>query len=109
VSVDVEFSTSDPLGAAPAITEFSGEVYDDAGHRREEGGRVEAYVSTTLCGVASIRGAEIYVIAVVGPDSLPGCTAGGPITFVVDGDRARETGTNAPDQSAHLDLTVPPP
>ncbi len=108
-SVEVEFSTSDPLGAAPAITEFSGEVYDDAGHRREAGGRVEAYVSTTLCGVASIRGSEIYVIGVAGPDSIPGCTAGGPVRFVVDGDEAGESGTNAPEQSTHLDLTVPPP
>jgi hypothetical protein len=70
---------------------------------------VEAYVSTTLCGVASIRGSEIYVIGVAGPDSIPGCTAGGPVRFVVDGDEAWESGTNAPEESTHLDLTVPAP
>jgi hypothetical protein len=62
-----------------------------------------------LCGVASIRGSETYIISVAGPDAIPGCTAGGRITFVVDGDTATETATNSPDQSTHLDLTVPAP
>jgi pimeloyl-ACP methyl ester carboxylesterase len=107
VTFDVEFATTDPLGAAPAITEFSGEVYDDATRRHEAGGLVEAYISSTLCGVASIRGSEFYVLSVVGPDAVPGCTAGGRITFVIDGDPATETATNSPEQSTHLDLTVP--
>jgi hypothetical protein len=42
VRFDAEFATTNPLGAAPAITEFSGEVYDDAANRHEAGGRVEA-------------------------------------------------------------------
>ncbi|MGH9287249.1 MAG: hypothetical protein ACRD0V_02965, partial [Acidimicrobiales bacterium] len=106
VRFDVEFATTNPLGAAPAITEFSGEVYDDAGNPHEAGGRVEAYISSTLCGVASIRGSELYILSVVGPDSVPGCAAGGRITFVVDGDQATETATNSPEQSTHLDLTI---
>jgi pimeloyl-ACP methyl ester carboxylesterase len=109
VTFDVEFATTDPLGAAPATTEFSGEVYDDATRRHEAGGLVEAYISSTLCGVASIRGSEFYVLSVVGPDAVPGCTAGGRITFVVDGHPATETATNSPEQSTHLDLTVPSP
>jgi hypothetical protein len=109
VSFDVEFATSDPLGAAPAITEFSGEVYDGAARRHAAGGRVEAYISSTLCGVASIRGSEFYILSVVGPDAVPGCTAGGRITFVVNGDPAMEIATNSPERSTHLDLTVPTP
>jgi pimeloyl-ACP methyl ester carboxylesterase len=108
-SFDVEFATANPQGAAPAITEFSGEVYDDDARRRETGGRVEAYISSTLCGVASIRGSEFYILSVVGPDAIPGCAAGGRITFVVDRDPATQTAINSPEQSAHLDLTVPTP
>ncbi|HET6835937.1 MAG TPA: DUF6351 family protein [Acidimicrobiales bacterium] len=108
VRFDVEFATTNPFGAAPAITEFSGEIYDDAGNRYEAGGRVEAYISSTLCGVASIRGSELYILSVAGPNAVPGCTAGGRITFVVNGDQATETATNSPEQSTHLDLTVTP-
>jgi hypothetical protein len=108
VSFDVEFALTSPQGAAPTITEFTGQVYaGDSGRRLGAGGRVEANVSSTLCGVASIRGSEQYIISVVGPDAIPGCTAGGEISFVVDGDPATETATNSPDQSTHLDLTVP--
>jgi hypothetical protein len=60
-----------------------------------------------LCGVASVRDSEFYILSVVGPDAVPGCAAGGEITFVVDGDPAAETAINSPDQSAHLDLTAP--
>jgi hypothetical protein len=108
VRFDVEFATTNPFGAAPAITEFSGEIYDDAGNRYEAGGRLEAYISSTLCGVASIRGSELYILSVAGPNAVPGCTAGGRITFVVNGDQATETATNSPEQSTHLDLTVTP-
>jgi pimeloyl-ACP methyl ester carboxylesterase len=106
-SFAVEFETADSQGVAPAITEFSGEVYDDLARRRDAGGRVEAYISSTLCGVASVRDSEFYILSVVGPDAVPGCAAGGEITFVVDGDPAAETAINSPDQSAHLDLTAP--
>jgi pimeloyl-ACP methyl ester carboxylesterase len=109
VTFDAAFTTTDPLGAAPAVTEFSGEVYDDAARRYEAGSRVEAYVSSTLCGVASIRSSGSYILSVVGPDSLPGCTAGERITFVVNGAPATETVANSPEQSTHLDLTVPTP
>jgi pimeloyl-ACP methyl ester carboxylesterase len=103
---DVEFSTANPQGAAPAITEFSGEVYEGAARRRGAGARVEAYISSTLCGLASIRASDFYILSVVGPDAIPGCVAGAPITFVVDGDPATETAINLPEQSAHLDLSV---
>jgi hypothetical protein len=104
---DVAFSTATPLGDAPPVTEFTGEVYDDRGQRARVGSRVEAWIGSTRCGVASIRDAEYYILSVAGPDSVPGCAAGGVIAFRVDGRTATETATNSPDQSTHLQLTVP--
>jgi hypothetical protein len=107
-SFDVSFARATPLGAAPTITEFSGEVYRDAGQRYHAGTRVEASIGSTLCGVASIRDSDFYILNVVGPDSVPGCAAGGQITFTIDGGAATETATNSPERSDHLDLTVAP-
>ena len=104
--VDVDFSTRQPLGAAPTTTELGGEVYDQDGQRVPPGSRVEAYVGETLCGVASVRWSDFYILTVAGPDSLPGCVAGGTITFRVDGESTSETATNSPEQSTHLDLTL---
>ena len=70
------------------------------------GSRVEAYVGKTLCGVASVRWSDFYILTVAGPDSLPGCIAGGTISFRVDGESTSETATNSPEQSTHLDLTL---
>jgi hypothetical protein len=111
VAFDVEFATADPNGTAGAIgsvTELSGEVYDDNSARRHAPHtRVEAYVGSTLCGVASIRDNGFYILAVAGPDTVAGCTAGGRINFEIDGHRATETTTNSPDRSTNLDLTAP--
>ncbi len=107
--VTVDFATSEPAGAAPATTDFSGEVYRSDGERAPTGSLVEAYVDDTLCGVASIRGSGSfigYILSVVGPDSVPGCRSGEPVTFRVDGARVVESATNSPGASAHLDLTV---
>ena len=81
--VEVDFSTRRPLGTAPTATELGGEVYDQDGQRVPPGSRVEAYVGETLCGVASVRWSDFYILTVAGPDSLPGCVAGGTITFRV--------------------------
>ncbi len=106
-TADIEFSTSDPQGAAPAMTDFSGEVLRD-GDRVAPGALVEAFVDDTVCGVATIRSGEFvgYILSVVGPDSRPGCRAGTAISFRVDGAPATEAGVNSPDKSRHLDLTV---
>jgi hypothetical protein len=77
----IDFSTREPLGAAPTTTEFGGEVYDRDGRRVPGGSRVEAYIGEELCGVASVRWSDVYILTVAGPDSLPGCVAGGTITF----------------------------
>jgi pimeloyl-ACP methyl ester carboxylesterase len=107
-ALDVEFTTTDPSGAAGARTELSGEVYDnDSAHRHETGSRVEAYIGTTRCGVASVRENGFYILTIAGPDTIAGCTADGRIHFEVDGHRATETAVNAPEQASHLDLTAP--
>jgi pimeloyl-ACP methyl ester carboxylesterase len=106
-SFDVDFATGDPSGAVGTHTGVSGEVYDDGGHRHPTGTRVEAFVGSTLCGVASVRDNGFFILSVSGPDAVPGCTAGGEVRFEVDGRPATETAVNAPDQPAHLDLTAP--
>jgi len=67
---------------------------------------VEAYIDETLCGVASVRWSDFYILAVAGPDSLPRCVSGGDMTFRVDGASTAETAANSPEQSTHFDLTV---
>jgi hypothetical protein len=115
VDFDARFSTSAPNGAAPATTEFSGEVFDREGRRLGEGTRVEAYVGTTRCGVASVRPAGDflgYILNVVGPDTVAGCDRGGTITFRAGGRPANETAINeldggAPGAGGTFDLTLP--
>ena len=74
---DVQFATVAPNGDAPSVTELSGAVLDPGGNPVPVGSRVEAYVDTTLCGVASVRQAGDtftgYVMSVVGPESVSGC------------------------------------
>src|SRR5262249_40616078 len=52
---DARFSTATPNGDVPPVTELSGEVFDRNGRRLPPGTRVEAYIGTTRCGVASVR------------------------------------------------------
>jgi hypothetical protein len=95
---DAKFSTAAPNGDAPALSEFSGEVFDRDRRRLPPGTNIEAYIGSTRCGVASVRRAGTdftgYVLTVVGQDSIPGCTRGAPITFRIDGRPARETYVN---------------
>jgi len=106
----VTFSTTNPIGAAPAsLTELFGEVHNRAGVRLPAGSRVEAYVDNTLCGVASTRSGDFdgYLIDVVGPDTRPGCRLGGDVTFRVDGFAVAETTPHdGRGQRDPFDLTV---
>ncbi len=104
--VVVDFSARAPQGAAPLSTEFAGEVYRRDGTRVRHGTRVAAYVNGKLCGVATVRPTDFYIMAVAGPDGREHCAPGGTITFRVGGRRASETVTNSPDQSTHLELTL---
>ena len=110
-SFDAAFSTTAPQGAAPVIAGFQGEVVRRDGRQLPPGTRVEAYVGDTRCGIASTRRAgnfSGYILDVVGPDAIAGCTRGARLTFRVDGLPAVETAVNTPPgRTAALDLTVP--
>jgi hypothetical protein len=105
---DATFSSAAPSGALPPRVEFAGEVFRRDGRNLPPGTRVEAYVGSTLCGLASVRRTGSFsgfILSVVGPESIPGCTRGGTIRFRVDGRPAPETAPNEPGHEAALDLT----
>lgn len=95
---EAHFATAAPQGGVPPVTELSGEVFDRNGRRLPPGTRVEAYIGTTRCGVASVRRAGEdftgYILSVVGPDSSSGCGEGAQITFRINGRPAAETTLN---------------
>ena len=103
------FSSADPDGGVGPTVGFAGEVFDVYGRRLPPGTRVEAYIGTTRCAVASIRRTGNFTgfsIDVVGPESVPGCGRGATINFRVDGRRAVETAVNEPGLGASLDLSL---
>jgi hypothetical protein len=107
---DASFTTAKPKGAAPPTTEFAGEVFDHDGRRLPDGTRVEAYVGTTRCGVASVRTQGDFTgfsLAVVGPEAVAGCARGATITFRVNGQQAITTAVNDFRSVPSLDLTLP--
>jgi hypothetical protein len=106
------FSSADPNGAASALTQFTGAVYGADGTPVSAGTRVEAFVGTTRCGVASVRNTidfNGYVIAVVGPESIPGCTRGAPVSLRVNGRAMRHAAVQntPPGPRDSLDLRMP--
>jgi hypothetical protein len=107
-TVMVDFSTTDPAGAAARVLELSGEVYRADNERVPAGARVEAYIGDTLCGIATVRVGVFdgYIMDVVGPDSIPGCQAGATITFRVNGTPAVETTRNGGSPPRQFDLTL---
>jgi hypothetical protein len=108
--LDFSFSRSRPNGVIGARTEFGGQVFRPDGRQLPGGTRIDAYVGSTRCGVASVRRTGSYTgfsLNVVGPDAIPGCTRGGTITFRVNGRRAVDTAVNEPGTAGQLDLTVP--
>jgi pimeloyl-ACP methyl ester carboxylesterase len=106
---DAQFSVSTPNGGVPPTAQFNGELFARDAKLLPPGSRVEAYVATTRCGIASTRRAGSfagYILAVVGPDSIPGCTRGATLTFRVNGEPAVETSVNDLDVNGRsLDLT----
>jgi pimeloyl-ACP methyl ester carboxylesterase len=110
-SVAPTFSTAAPQGAAPRIAGFQGELFRSDGRQLPGGTRVEAYVGKTRCAVASTRytgNFAGYILDVVGPDSIPGCTRGATLTFRIDGLPAVGTAVNTPPgQTDSLDLSLP--
>ena len=105
------YSTADPAGARPVVAEFTGRVLGSDGQQLPPGTRVEAFVDNTRCGVASVRTRDTftgYVVSVVGPDSIPGCTSGAPLTFHINGRVAAPTNAvnTPPGQHDALDLKL---
>lgn len=108
---DARFSTRAPSGAVPPLAEFNGAVFGANGQQLPAGTRVEAYVGPTRCGVASVRTTPDftgYILAVVGPESIAGCTRGAALTFRIDGRPAAPTSVvnTPPGQRASLDLRL---
>jgi hypothetical protein len=108
-TVTASFSTRDPWGATPVTVDISGEVLGPDGRYLPPGTRVEAFIGDTACGVASTRRTGSfsgYILSIAGPDSIPGCTHGATVTFQIDGQPARETMHNQPDEHDQLDLSI---
>ena len=107
---DPTYSSSSPKGATPSAAQFQGGVFDNG--RPIKSAKVEAYVGNTRCGVASVRSSHDftgYVISVVGPDSISGCTSGARIAFRVDGrpaTPARNVVNTPPGEDDTLDLRL---
>jgi hypothetical protein len=107
---DASFSPTRPDGIIGGRAEFGGQVFRPNGRQLPGGTRIDAYVGTTRCGVASVRRTGSFTgfsLNVVGPDAIPGCTHGAMITFRVNGKRALDTAANEPGTASQLDLTVP--
>ena len=111
VSLDATYSTATPRGATPAVAQFQGGAFAADGRALPAGTRVEAFVGPTRCGLASVRSTQDltgYIISVVGPDAIPGCTLGAPIAFRLNGKPATPTGiqNTPPGRDRTLDLKV---
>ena len=106
-----QYSTATPAGAAPETAQFNGKVFGTNRQQIRTGANVEAYVGETRCGIASVRttkGFSGYILSVVGPESVPGCTRGAPLSFRVDGRPAISSAVvnTPPGQQEALDLSV---
>jgi hypothetical protein len=88
------------------LAQFNGDAFTPGGKRLPAGARVEAYVGTTRCGIASTRRTSDYsgfILAVVGADAIAGCTRGAPLTFRVNGKPAAAARTAVNTPTAHGD------
>ena len=101
----------DAARARTEVASFVGEILGTDGRYVQPGTRIEAYIGTTRCGVASTRRTGSfsgYTLFVVGPDAVPGCQPGETLTFRVDGQHAAQTVRHDPgDNRSPFDLTVP--
>jgi len=108
---DASFSTAAPLGATTPVTEFKGHLFDASGAPLDAGTVIQAHINGRVCGTTSLRQrAGWFTMIVAGPDAVPGCDAGVPISFTLDGRPAAETMLNTPGahRDAEQDLTLAP-
>ena len=106
------YSTSAPDGAAPKAAQFTGGVFGADDQPLPPGTRIDAYVGSTHCGTASVRTSDEftgYILSVVGPDSIAGCTRGATVSLRVNGRVAVHTRVvnTPPGQRESLDLSLP--
>jgi hypothetical protein len=105
------YSSAAPGGATPELAQFTGTAASADHEQLPPGTRVEAYVGQTRCGVASVRTTDAftgYILAVVGPDSIAGCTRGAALSFRVNGRPASHAPAvnTPPGQRDSLDRTL---
>jgi hypothetical protein len=108
---DATYAIDDPEGATTELAQFQGGAFAADGTALRAGTLVEAYIGETRCGVASVRASTQftgYILSVVGPDSIEGCTRDAPIDFRLDGERATPTDimNTPPGMDDPLDLKV---
>jgi len=108
---DANYAADEPNGATPEVAQFQGGAFAADGSAMRVGTVVEAFIGDTRCGVASVRATASfrgYVMSVVGPDSVDGCTLDAPIEFRLDGKPATPTDVmnTPPGQDDTLDLKV---
>jgi hypothetical protein len=108
---DPTFSAAKPLGATPEVAQFQGGAFTADGSAMRVGTVVEAFIGDVRCGVASVRSSANfrgYILSVVGPDSVDGCTRDVPIEFRLDGEHATPTNVmnTPPGRDDTLDLKV---
>jgi hypothetical protein len=106
------YSTSAPAGGAPTTAQFNGGVFGTDDQPLPPGTRIDAYVGSTRCGTASVRSSADftgYVLSVVGPDSIAGCTRGATLTLRINGRPSVHTRVvnTPPGQREALDLSLP--
>jgi hypothetical protein len=106
------YSTASPAGAVVPLAQFQGNVFGADGQPLPPGTRVGAYVGNTCCGIASVQSTADftgYILDVVGPESIPGCTRGATLSFRIDGRPAAPTNVvdTPPGQQASLNLRLP--
>jgi pimeloyl-ACP methyl ester carboxylesterase len=119
---DATFSTAHSAGAAaePAAndyfgTTFFGSLLKSDGSPAPTGTTVEAFIGDTLCGRKVVAPVVMvfdqpgsYEISIASPASVPACTAGGSVSFKIDGKPIPQTGANDSSRNGHpLDLVVP--
>lgn len=109
VTFDAPFSKANPQGASSPATELAGEVWGADNFLVDPGGKVEARIGNTVCGLSTVRQNQDFTgfsLKVVGPASIPGCTKDGTITLTVDGTPVKETLPNDGSLHRSFDLTL---
>ena len=114
LTIDGAFVAGD--GVTPDVTPLAGAALDAAGNALAPGTRIEAYIGDSLCGQTTIpRGImqfsnpDAFGLLVAGPDTDPGCAAGGAVAFRINGAPVAASTSNDLVFSMHaVDLQLSP-